>query len=134
MLVTWSLGQGYEKVDADSWKIEQNGQIKCGNNDSSLADIGTEEKDTPCCLDTEQDYTLTCTSQDSTGFDYVSSSGSYVRGNGYILIDGNKYCDAFEKNEEHTIKSKTINFTRKICVTYKNDIVPVQLSYFSRQV
>ena len=104
VVVTWKVYQNHYNDDPDSWKIEQNGKYICGNNDYGF-DVGLQTRDTPCCLNTTQDYTLTCTSggtsTETEGFDYAFDA---TRSDGYILIDGYKYCDLFEREEVRTIK------------------------------
>ena len=95
-------------MDIDSWKIEQNGEIKCSKNDRGpgVFDVNKPTIDIPCCVDLTQDYTLTCSSVNVFGFDYMSYKYGMpydIALDGFILINSKKYCDTFEVEEVVTI-------------------------------
>ena len=100
MTVSWKL-DNWLAPDINSWKIEQNGQIVCARDDSDLP--GDVNVDTECCIDMTQGYTLTCLSEGvDNGFDYVSQFGSIIV-NGYIEIDGVRYCEDFASAAVHVV-------------------------------
>ena len=50
-----------------------------------------------CCVNKNKKYTLICKSDLANGFNHVVSSS--IKYNGYIDIDGTKYCQSFDTQE-----------------------------------
>ena len=101
------IGQdGNVEGDLDSWEIVQDGQTVCSQDDRATNwRIHPKIHDT-CCVNKNQKYTLNCKSERANGFDYVSSSSSIIYYNGYVDIDGTKYCQYFDTEDSKDFPGK----------------------------
>ena len=87
--------------DYSSWNIHQFGEVICSQEkgDSTRGIEVTQN----CCLDLEEEYTITCEDERmQNGWDYVSEGID-----GYLRVGSTKYCDEFVRKEVNVINRNT---------------------------